>query len=91
MKVFLAQMNSVLGDFQENRKRALTFIEQAHKDDADLVVFPEASLFGYHPCDLLERSETVDAQLKQLDLLHKALPKGLSVLVGAFTKNTKKR
>jgi NAD+ synthase (glutamine-hydrolysing) len=55
------------------------------------VVFPEASLFGYYPGDLLERPEIVEQQLFELELLHRELPEGISCLVGAITKTHKKK
>ncbi len=87
MRVALAQINSHLGQFQKNRQKILEYVERAVDRRVDVVVFPEASLFGYHPMDLLERAEIVDQQLRELELLHKQIPAGVLVLVGAFTKN----
>lgn len=90
MRIAMAQMNAHLGDFIGNRKKILELVCAAKQRRADIVIFPEASLFGYHPMDLLERPEVVDEQLRQLALLEKQIPKGISVLVGAITKNTYK-
>lgn len=87
MKIALAQINSWLGDFAGNRDKILSFIERARRQGAELVVFPEAALFGYHPCDLLERPRVVEAQLKELDRVHRQIPKGMGVLVGAIGLN----
>jgi NAD+ synthase (glutamine-hydrolysing) len=87
MRVALAQINSHLGQFEKNRQKILEFTRRAVDRRADIVVFPEASLFGYHPMDLLEREEVVEEQLKILDRLHRQIPPGILVLVGAFTKN----
>jgi len=89
MKIALAQINSYLGDFAGNRSKIFKFVVQAKDLGADLVVFPEAALFGYHPCDLLERPSVVNEQLKELARLHRQIPKGIAILVGAFVRNTK--
>lgn len=88
MRIALAQINSFLGDFQGNAQKIIDFIERAHDRHAELVVFPEAALFGYHPADLLERPSLVTQQEKFLKQIHKSLPKGMGVLVGAFLRNT---
>ncbi len=87
MRIALAQTNSTLADFKFNKEKILEFLSRAKEKKADLVVFPEASLFGYHPFDLLERSELVEQQTKHLKDLVKQIPKDLFVLVGGFEKN----
>lgn len=88
MRIALAQINSHLGNFSHNSQKILNFTNEALDRHADVVVFPEASLFGYHPMDLLERATTVDEQLKELKKLTRTLPKGIAVVLGAFTKNS---
>lgn len=88
MRIALAQINSFLGDFQGNAQKIIDFIERANDRHAELVVFPEAALFGYHPADLLERPSLVTQQEKFLKQIHKSLPKGMGALVGAFLRNT---
>ena len=90
MRISLAQINSWLGDFAGNREKILRAVDKAVDQGCDLVVFPEAALFGYHPCDLLERPKVVEAQLKELERIHKAIPKGVGVLVGAIGLNPKR-
>ena len=89
MRIALAQTNSNLADFKKNKEKILEFITRAKAKKADLVIFPEASLFGYHPFDLLEREQLVDEQLKELKDLIKFIPKDMSVLFGGFEKNNK--
>jgi len=47
IKVALAQVNPILGDLDKNITKHCEFIEQAIKQTADLIVFPELSLTGY--------------------------------------------
>lgn len=91
MRVALAQINSLLGDFAGNSKKIQDYIQRARERRCDLVVFPEAALFGYHPVDLLERPSVVASQEKCLKEIHKSLPKGMGVLVGAIVRNTSKK
>lgn len=88
MRVALAQINSVLGDFSGNRDKILAYIERARAEECDLIVFPEAALFGYHPNDLLERPSLVAEQEKCLKELSRQIPKGMAALVGAIVRNT---
>jgi predicted amidohydrolase len=47
MRVALAQIDSVLGDTEENLRKAKEVVAEARDRDADLTVFPELSLSGY--------------------------------------------
>lgn len=89
MKIALAQINSILGDFYGNRRKILDYVTKALHRGSDVVVFPEASLMGYHPVDLLERPSIVKAQLKELKKLEKSIPPKILVIIGAITLNPK--
>jgi predicted amidohydrolase len=47
MRVVLAQIDCLLGDVDENLRRAKEIIARAKSEGADLIVFPELSLAGY--------------------------------------------
>ncbi|MYT31841.1 MULTISPECIES: nitrilase-related carbon-nitrogen hydrolase [unclassified Streptomyces] len=86
MLVALAQTDCVLGDVPENLRVAREQIEQAAAQGADLVVFPELSLHGYH-LGALKRDESIEAddpRLRELSTL------GPDVLVG-FHEHTRLR
>ncbi|HEY9687388.1 MAG TPA: NAD(+) synthase [Coleofasciculaceae cyanobacterium] len=51
----MAQMNPVLGDLEGNSRRVLAQIDAAEKIGADLIVFPELTLMGYPPRDIIGR------------------------------------
>lgn len=89
-RIAVAQINTVLGNFSANRQKVIEWIQRAEEKHCDLVVFPESTLFGYHPFDLLEREKLVEAQIKEIKAIEKAMPQGMAALVGVFTKNPKK-
>lgn len=91
MRIALAQINTVLADFKYNQEKIISFIQQAQQKKCELVVFPECSLFGYHPFDLLEREKIVQEQEKYLKKLSKAIPSGMAVLVGVITRTNLKK
>ncbi len=53
MRVALAQLNPTIGDLKNNAANIVSAIEQSRKEGADLVVFPEMTVTGYPPRDLL--------------------------------------
>ncbi len=67
MKIALAQINPTVGDFRGNCKTILHFAQRAQDSGAELVVFPELSVCGYPPADLLEKSAFLDAAQQALD------------------------
>jgi NAD+ synthase (glutamine-hydrolysing) len=56
-RIQIAQLNLLVGDVQGNAERVIVAAHQAMAEDADLVVFPELTLTGYPPEDLLLRPE----------------------------------
>lgn len=91
MRIALAQINPSLAGFEENTQKILDYVNRAKEKKAQLVIFPEASLFGYHPFDLLERDNLIDQQVKYLKALAAKLPKDIYVIVGGFEKNKNKK
>lgn len=91
MRIALAQINSTLADFEANAAKILDFVAQAHARECELVIFPELTLMGYMPNDLLERKSVVDHQLKVFAQIQKSIPKGIGVLVGLVTKTGLKK
>lgn len=56
LKIVMAQVNPLVGDIPGNTRRVIETVRQAESEHAaDLVVFPELTLTGYPPEDLLLR------------------------------------
>ncbi|MFN7906123.1 MAG: nitrilase-related carbon-nitrogen hydrolase, partial [Pseudobdellovibrionaceae bacterium] len=66
-------------------------VQLAVEKKSDLVIFPECSVFGYHPFDLLERQELVETQLLQIKKFIKLIPTDIHVIIGAITINKNKK
>lgn len=52
LNLAMAQINTVLGDVPRNLEKHLDYIDEARKNGADLIIFPELSLTGYVLQDL---------------------------------------
>ena len=78
----LAQLDLVVGDVAGNTARIIEYAARARDElQADLVVFPELSICGYPPEDLLfhgDMRRSVDAALEKI----RAETRGIAVLVG---------
>lgn len=91
LRVAVAQINTILGNFQNNREKIQDHIRRAVEKHCDIVIFPESTIFGYHPFDLLEREALVDQQLAELTQIEKEIPEGIAAIVGVITKNPHKK
>ncbi len=91
MRIAVAQINAVLGDIEFNKNKILEYIEKARQRKVDLVVFPESSLLGYHPFDLLERDDLVETLEKTMCEIQKHIPSDLAVIYGTLTRNKSKK
>jgi NAD+ synthase (glutamine-hydrolysing) len=60
VRIALAQIDTTVGAFAGNGERMVAQARKAAEEGAQLVVFPELTLCGYPPKDLLELREFVD-------------------------------
>jgi NAD+ synthetase len=81
MRVALAQINPTVGDIAANSSRILDFVGRAKKQGAELVVFPELSVIGYPPKDLLLKPQFIDDNLRAVRLIASQVH-GIDVVVG---------
>ncbi len=89
MKIFLAQQNYHIGNFEENRKKIIEGIEMAKSAGADLALFSELCICGYPPRDFLEFSDFINQCYESIDLI-KEYADDLAVLIGAPARNPRK-
>lgn len=83
MKIALVQFNPTVGDVGENSDRMLNAISRAESAGAELVVFPELSLVGYPPRDLLWRPELIHAVEAVLEKRLAPRSQQIGILLGA--------
>ncbi len=86
MKIALAQINPIVGDFDYNFKKIKDFAVNAAGQGCDLVVFPELAISGYPPRDLLEKKDFVAAGLACLERLTRTVH-GIGVVCGVADIN----
>ena len=65
MKIALAQINPTVGDLKGNAHKIIQHVQKLN-EQVDLVLFPELSLLGYPPKDLLLRKDFIDESLEIL-------------------------
>lgn len=57
MRIAVCQTNPIIGDIDGNKEEIKRLYTLASGEGADLAVFPELSLLGYPPLDLVEKRE----------------------------------
>ncbi len=89
MKIALCQIDPIIGHLEYNKQKILGGYKKAIEAKADLVIFPELSLVGYPPLDLVEKKEfrnAVNRTAKEI-----ALQTGsVGLLFGAITEDNDK-
>ncbi len=86
MKIFLAQQNYHIGNFESNTQKIIVAIEEAKKQAGDLVVFSELSVCGYAPRDFLEFEDFINKSYAAIDEI-KQHTDTIGVLIGAPDRN----
>ena len=67
MRIAIAQLNPLIGDLRGNTAKIISSCKKANAQNANLLITPELSLWGYPPRDLLFNSILIDHQWKILD------------------------
>ena len=83
MRVGLAQINTTVGDIWGNVERMAGALGRATDAGARLVAFPELSIPGYPPEDLLMRPSFIEDNLSALEEFAAQVPEGV-VAAGGF-------
>ena len=60
MKIFLAQQNYHIGNFELNAQKIIEGIKKGKEAGADLVLFSELCICGYPPRDFLEFNDFIN-------------------------------
>ena len=86
MRIALAQLNYIIGDFELNTSKIVDTIEECRRQGAELVVFAELSVCGYPPRDFLEFDDFIDKSYAAIDKIA-AHCNGIAAIVGAPSRN----
>lgn len=89
MKIFLAQQNYHIGNFEENTAKIIDGINKAREAGADLVMFSELCTCGYPPRDFLEFNDFIRQCYDTLDRI-KEHADDIGVLIGSPARNPQK-
>ncbi len=90
VKIAIKQMNSTVADFIGNTEIMINAMQEATDKNVDLLVFPELSLCGYYPYDLIDEPFFIKQSDKALLGLLEASRQyaSLSIIIGTVRKNT---
>ncbi len=86
LRIALAQINSVVGDFDYNTNKIKNHLKQARKMGADVILFPELTVTGYPPEDLLLKESFLKQSQKALERIV-SHTRGLTAIVGFAEKH----
>jgi NAD+ synthase (glutamine-hydrolysing) len=84
VKIALGQINPTVGDFSGNAAKHIEFSRRAQASGAELILFPELSVCGYPPRDLVERPWFVARNRETAEQIAAATP-GIAVICGIVT------
>jgi NAD+ synthase (glutamine-hydrolysing) len=84
VKIALGQINPTVGDFTGNAAKIIDFSGRAKAAGAGLILFPELSVCGYPPRDLVERPAFVTHNRESVERIAKETA-GIAVICGLVT------
>ena len=71
LRLALAQINCTVGAIDENTKKIFEYLKKAKALEVDLVAFPELTVTGYPPEDLLLKPHFIDDNLQAIQRIIK--------------------
>ena len=86
MKIFLAQQNYHIGNFEKNTEKIINAIIEAKNQGGDIIVFSELSVCGYPPRDFLEFEDFISKCYEAIHLI-KQHADTIAVIIGAPDRN----
>ena len=88
MKIFLAQQNYHIGNFESNTQKIIEAVRNAKQQGGELVVFSELAVCGYPPRDFLEFNDFIEKSLDAIEAIRNEAD-AIGVIVGAPSRNPK--
>lgn len=90
LTIAIAQINPLVGDIHNNMEKIIHAAQQAQKNGADCIVFPECALTGYPLDDLLYHESLYERCQIALSTIAKATPT-IHMLIGTPSQQDAKR
>jgi NAD+ synthase (glutamine-hydrolysing) len=84
VQIALGQINPTVGDFSGNAAKIIDYAGRAQAAGAGLILFPELSICGYPPRDLVERTWFVARNRETAEQIA-AKTRGIAVICGLVT------
>ena len=84
VKIALGQINPTVGDFSGNAAKIIDYSRKAKAGGAGLILFPELSVCGYPPRDLVERPSFVARNHESVEMIAAETP-NIAVVCGLVT------
>jgi NAD+ synthetase len=89
MKIAICQINTIVGDIENNKTKIIDGYSRGVEDQVDLVIFPELSLVGYPPLDLVEKKEFRKAAVKVAEEIA-SVTTDVGLIFGSITEDDDK-
>ncbi len=90
MKIFLAQQNYHIGNFEYNTQKIIQAIETAKAEGGDLIMFSEMSVCGYPARDFVEFTDFINKCYDAINQI-KAHADTIGVLIGSPARNNREK
>ncbi len=84
VRIALGQINTVVGDFSGNSAKIIEYAQRARSGGVELILFPELSVCGYPPRDLVERPWFVERNWETAEAIARET-QGVAVICGLVT------
>jgi NAD+ synthase (glutamine-hydrolysing) len=88
-KIALAQLNFTVGDISGNTEKIIFFVKKCEKEKCDFIIFPELSITGYPPEDLILKNKFIEDNLRAIEKIRKNVG-DIVTIVGFINKKKKK-
>jgi len=87
-KIILAQIDTIAGNIKQNSEKIVKNIQRANELNADIIIFPEVSLFGFPYGDINTRHKSlISFQMNKLEEIAK-ITTGTTALVGFLSEKS---
>ncbi len=84
VRIALGQINTTVGDFAGNSAKIIEYAKRARSGGVDLILFPELSICGYPPRDLVERPWFVERNRQTAEIIARET-QGICIICGLVT------